>query len=293
MTAPFDVFSGTRINYRTVEELDMERTVLITGCSSGIGRATARAFLDADWTVFATARDVETIEDLQAEGCRTAELDVTDPQQIRDAVDRVISETGRVDCLVNNAGYAQLGTLEDLPPRDLHRQFDVNVYGPHRLVRAVLPHMREAERGTIVNVSSVLGRLSIPGAGAYAGSKAALESMSDALRSEVETFGVEVVVVEPGPVDTSFEERSDKEMTPIQESDAYAGLYDAYEDARMVSWMGKVEPDVVADVILEAGTSTNPDSRYTVGPVARYAVLARYIPDRWRDAVFRAVRWLA
>ncbi|MFB6134139.1 MAG: SDR family oxidoreductase, partial [Halanaeroarchaeum sp.] len=173
----------------------MERTVLITGCSSGIGRATAQAYLDEDWTVYATARNEADLGALDEMGAKTRELDVTKPAQCRAVVDEVVDEQGRLDVLVNNAGYAQFGPLEDVPPRDLHAQFDVNVYGPHRLIRAALPHLRGAGEGTIVNISSVTGRIATPGMGAYAGSKFAIEAMSDALRAEVAQFGIDVVVV--------------------------------------------------------------------------------------------------
>ncbi len=268
----------------------MERTVLITGSSSGIGKATARAFLAEDWTVVATAREEADIDDLEAEGCLTAELDVTKPAQVENVVEWTVEETGRIDCLVNNAGYAQFGPLEDVPPRKVHRQFDVNVYGPHRLVRAVLPHMRAAEDGTIVNVSSVTGRLSTPGMGVYAGSKFALEAMSDALRGEVDPLGIDVVVVEPGPVDTRFDERADEELEPLEETSDYESIYRAYDDARKLGGVGRVQPQAVAEIILEAGVSTNPKSRYAVGPVAEYGLLARFIPDRFRDAAFGLLR---
>ena len=271
----------------------MERTALITGCSTGIGRATAEAFLREDWTVYATARDESDIEALAAKGCHTAELDVTKPAQCRDVVDRTVEETGRLDCLVNNAGYAQFGALEDVPPRRVHRQFDVNVYGPHRLIRAALPHMREAERGTIVNVSSVYGRISTPVAGVYSSSKFALEAMSDALRNEVDSFGVDVVVVEPGSVETQFEEQADEKIASIDRTDAYEPLYRAYEDARALNDVAKVRPEAAAEVILEAGTSTDPDSRYTVGKGARYTVMARFLPDGIKDFAFRLLRRLA
>ncbi|MFW6003115.1 MAG: SDR family oxidoreductase [Halanaeroarchaeum sp.] len=264
----------------------MERTVLITGCSSGIGRATARAYLSEEWTVYATARDVEAIADLADAGAETRELDVTRPAQCRDVVEAVVDAAGRLDVLVNNAGYAQLGALEDVPTREVHRQFDVNVYGPHRLIRAVLPHMRDADDGTIVNVSSVTGRLATPGMGVYAGSKFAIEAMSDALRGEVGQFGVDVVVVEPGPVETNFDERARREVRAIDSNPAYDDLYDLYEDYTAMSGVGAVSPFEVADVILEAGVSTDPEPRYAVGQVARYSLLGRFVPDRWRDAVF-------
>ncbi|WP_267642552.1 SDR family oxidoreductase [Haloarchaeobius amylolyticus] len=270
-------------------------TVLITGCSSGIGRETAKAFLDEDWQVYATARDTEAIADLADAGCKTAELDVTDRGQVERVVDRIVDEHGRIDCVVNNAGFAQMGPVEDVPTDKVHEQFDVNVYGPHRLIRAALPHMRESERGTIVNISSALGRITIPGSGIYSASKFAIESMSDALRGEVDQYDVDVVVVEPGPVETEFYDRADDELDDLPRSDAYGDLYEMYDDANTVSGGSpmSVTPTRVAETILNAASSTNPDPRYPVGAAAKYFMLVRFVPDRWRDTVLRLVRKFA
>ncbi|MFB6114534.1 MAG: SDR family oxidoreductase [Halodesulfurarchaeum sp.] len=270
----------------------MERTALITGCSAGIGRAAATTFLEAGWNVYATARDEESIEDLEREGATISELDVTKPKQCTSVVEDAVSEHGGIDCLVNAAGYAQFGTVEDVPPSALHRQYDVNVYGPHRLIRAVLPHMRAEEDGTIVNVASGLGPLSIPGSGPVASSNAALTSLSDALRGEVGGLGIDVVVVRHGPVARQAAEQREYETHRFDRTDVYDELYDAYDDARKLRWMGEVEPETVADVILEAGTTATPDPRYTVGTVAKYAPLAIFVPERFRDTVVRMIRWL-
>jgi len=184
------------------------KTVLITGCSSGIGRATALAFAEEGWTVYATARDPDDIEPLADAGCKTAALDVTDPTDIDRVVNRILDEDGVLSCLVNNAGYGQFGPVEDVPTEKIEQQYAVNVYGPHRLIKAVLPHMRREEDGTIINISSVAGRVAFPGGGVYCGSKFAIEGMSDALRAEVEPFDIDVVVIEPGPVKTGFTERA-------------------------------------------------------------------------------------
>jgi NAD(P)-dependent dehydrogenase (short-subunit alcohol dehydrogenase family) len=267
-------------------------TVLITGCSSGIGRATALAFLEEDWTVYATARDESDLEDLADAGCETAELDVTDDEAVERVVDRVVEEQGGIDCLVNNAGYAQMGPIEDVPVEDVHGQFDVNVYGPHRLTRAVLPHMREAEDGTIINVSSTAGRLSFPGGGVYSGSKFALEAMSDALRGEVQPFGIDVVLVEPGPVVTNFQDRVEDEVDGLPRSEAYEDVYEIMDDYEAIGGAGPLasEPKDVARVILNAASCTEPGPRYPVGPVAKYAMLARFVPDPIRDTVIGLAR---
>jgi len=270
----------------------MERTVLITGCSSGIGAATARRFLEEEWTVYATARDTDDIEPLAELGCETQPLDVTDRAHCNRAVDRIIDEHGRLDCLVNNAGYGQLGPVEDVPLSKTEAQFDVNVAGPQRLIRAALPHMREREEGTIVNLSSTAALMTVPGLGIYSASKAALEAMSDALRREVAPFGVDVALVEPGPVDTSFQSRATEELEALRESGtgAYDDIYDFHEDRYLLGKLGRSSPAEVADVVFEAASSPNPNPRYLVGTGAKLTAAARHLPDRWVDAVTGLVR---
>jgi NAD(P)-dependent dehydrogenase (short-subunit alcohol dehydrogenase family) len=272
----------------------MTKTALITGTSSGIGRATAAEFLEREWAVYATARETDDVADLEEAGCETARLDVTRDGDVDRVVDRVVDETGRIDCLVNSAGYAQYGPLEDVPVSVLHDQFDVNVYGPHRLTRAVLPHMRERESGTVVNVSSVQGRIATAGAGAYSGSKFALEAMSDALRTELDEYGIDVVVVEPGPVRTDFGERAEAEFDRLDRSGAYGDLYALAEDSNLLASDGGfgLRPSTVATVVADAACTADPDPRYPVGRLARLAVASRHLPDRWRDAAARLVRWV-
>ena len=280
-------------NAATDDRYTRKHCVLITGCSSGIGEATARAFLEENWQVVATARDTDDITDLEEAGCHALELDVTEPTQVARAVERTVEIGGAIDCLVNNAGYAQLGPTEDISTGELQRQFDVNVYGPHRLTRAALPHMRAQGDGRIINLSSVLGRISIAGTGPYSGSKHALEAMSDALRSEVDEFGIDVVVVEPGPVKSAFSDRCDAEV-PNDRTPAYESLYEVFEDTQLIGGDGPLasDPEDVAAAIVHAGTCPEPPARYPVGPVAEYGLYARYLPDWLRDAGYRFVRKL-
>lgn len=266
--------------------------VLVTGCSSGVGEATARLFREEGWTVYATARDEGDLAELAAAGCETATLDVTDPEEPARVVERVVDETGRLDVLVNNAGYGQRGALEDVPTRKVRRQFDVNVLGPHRLLRAALPHMRAAEDGTVVNVSSVAGRVSTPGMGVYAGSKFALEGMSDALRSEVEPHGLDVVLVEPGPVETDFEARATDELADLDRTGAYDEVYRFFEDRDAFGGLGASQPADVARVIHQAASCADPAPRYPVGRLAEVLLWARYLPDGLRDAAYGLVRRL-
>jgi len=264
-------------------------TVLITGCSSGIGRETARVFLDDGWEVYATARNPADVETLGEAGANIASLDVTDEDDVERVVERIVDEQGRIDCLVNNAGYAQLGPVEDVPIERVEEQFEVNVFGPHRLARAVLPHMRQRQTGTIVNVSSVSGRLAVPGNGVYAGSKFAMEGISDALRPEVGEYGIDVVLVEPGPVETAFPERASEEIEGIERSDAYETLYSILDDTEAVggSGPGATAPREVAETILDAANLTDPAARYPVGQVAKVAMLGRFVPAKLRDRFYR------
>jgi NAD(P)-dependent dehydrogenase (short-subunit alcohol dehydrogenase family) len=269
-----------------------KRTVLITGCSSGIGRAAAYAFLEEEWDVYATARNPADIQTLGEAGCHIGTIDVRNDEDVRRVVDRITEETGRIDALVNNAGYGQHGPLEDVDDELFEKQFDVNVFGPHRLVRAVLPHMREREDGVIVNVSSLAGRFAAPGMGAYSASKYAIEGYSDALRRELEPFGIDVSVIQPGPVATSFRDRVEDELGRLDRTDAYEDLYAFQEDATLIGGDGPiaVHPDEVAAAILEAASSTDPDPRYVVGRAAQLLVYASYLPDRIADGIFEAVR---
>ena len=275
----------------------MAKTVLITGASSGIGRSTAEVFLDDDWQVWATARDEADVAALAESGCETAELDVTDADQCERVVAAVVDSAGRIDCLVNNAGYAQFGAVEDVPTRDLAasgQQFDVNVYGPHRLVRRVMPHMRARENGTIINVSSVAGRLALPGQGAYAASKFALEALSDSLRVEAAEYGVDVVLVQPGPVETEFYDRAQDERDELETTGAYDWLYTAREDSRLAGIQDalSVTPGAVALTIRDAASASDPDPRYPVGDGAKLILMAQHLPARWRDAAFGVLRKL-
>ena len=180
------------------------RTVLITGCSTGIGRACAERLARAGHTVYATARRAESIEDLEAAGCRTLALDVTDEASMRAAVEAVEAEAGAVGALVNNAGYSQSGAVETVSMEDLRRQFETNVFGLVRMCQLVLPGMRAAGGGRIVNMSSMGANFTFPGGGAYHATKYAVEAISDALRFEVKGFGVGVTVIQPGAIRTEF-----------------------------------------------------------------------------------------
>jgi NAD(P)-dependent dehydrogenase (short-subunit alcohol dehydrogenase family) len=267
--------------------------VLITGCSSGVGRAAARAFRAAGYETFATARNPATLDALRAIGCHGLALDVTDEASRSAAVEEVERSAGAVGILVNNAGYGQYGPIEEISLDAMRRQFETNVFGGMRLTQLVLPGMRRAGRGRIVNVSSVAGRVSIMGGGAYHAAKFALEAIADALRPEVESFGIDVVNVLPGPIATHFEAVL-METIP----DIGIGPYTAFKTnlvRRMRAFLapggfGVMTAEDVARVVLRAGTASRPRTRYSVGFIARLGPLGRAIaPDRLVDAITRYV----
>lgn len=266
------------------------RAVLVTGCSSGIGRATARRLAADGFAVYASARRLDAIADLEADGCNLVPLDVTDEAARVAAVEHVEREQGAVWALVNNAGYSQSGALEQLPLDLVRRQFETNVLGALRLAQLVLPGMRRLRAGRIVNVSSMGGRLTFPGGGAYHASKFALEALSDVLRFEVRGFGVAVVVVEPGLIRTGFGEAAVASLGGAEGDGPYAGFTAAVATAsREVYERGPLArlgggPETVAAVIAEALRTPRPRTRYRVTPSARVLLAARrLLPDRAWD----------
>ena len=260
--------------------------ILVTGCSSGIGRATALAAAERGHRVFASARRRTDLAELAARKIETVELDVTDGASADAAVRTVLAAAGRVDALVNNAGYGQYGAVEDVTLPEWRAQFDVNVFGAIRLLQAVLPPMREARKGTIVNVSSVAGKVTVPFAGPYCASKHALEAISDALRVEVAPWKVRVVVVEPGPIATHFGART-REVTAriLQTPGPYSRFYANAERASEREFQrGTRQPELVARVIVRAIESRRPKTRYRVAPMAKILVpLKGLASDRFLD----------
>jgi NAD(P)-dependent dehydrogenase (short-subunit alcohol dehydrogenase family) len=267
------------------------QVVLITGCSSGIGRAAAVEASARGHHVFATARDPATLAGLESPGkLRPLALDVTDAASIAAAVKSVTEEAGRLDALVNNAGFGQYGAVEEVSVDEWRAQYDVNVFGAIAMIRAVLPAMRQGGGGTIVNVSSVAGRISIPFAAPYCSSKHALEAISDALRVEVAPFGVRVVVVQSGPIESAFGRRARGSVEPLlRKPGPYADLYVGAERAMTGDFAsGMLPARSVARVIVRAIESRRPRTRYKVTRMAKTLIpLKRFLPDRLLDRGMR------
>jgi len=272
------------------------KAVLITGCSSGIGRATALRLAGAGWTVYATARRPETLSELQAAGCRTLALDVTDEQSMQTVVNEIERTEGAVGVLINNAGYSQSGAIETVPLDAVRRQFETNVFGLVRLTQLVLPKMRAQRWGKIVNVGSMGGRLSFPGGGHYHATKHALEAISDALRFELRGFGIDVILLEPGLITTEFGEAATASMADVELTgeDPYAKFNTTVGAVTKGAYDGPMKlfgggPDRVAKVIERALKRRHPPARITITPSAKVTIaMRRVMPDRLWDAAMRS-----
>jgi short-subunit dehydrogenase len=270
------------------EPMSNVRAALVTGASSGIGEATARRLQEAGFTTYAVARRVDRMSGLEAEGVRTFAMDVTDDGSMVGGVQRVIDEQGRIDVLVNNAGYGSYGAVEDVPIDEARRQFEVNLFGLARLVQLVVPHMREEKSGRIINISSIGGKFYEPLGAWYHATKFAVEGFSDSLRLELAPFGIQVVIVEPGPIITEWNTLARDNLVEASRGGAYeehAHRVSATMERGDSGWAGS-PPDMVAKKIVSAATARRPRIRYPVGKGAGALVLARRVmPDRVFDAM--------
>jgi NAD(P)-dependent dehydrogenase (short-subunit alcohol dehydrogenase family) len=254
---------------------------MITGCSSGIGRALTEAFVAAGNRVAATARRRESIADLEGDRCLVSTVDVTDTASIEHAVEKTIAWAGRIDILVNNAGYGLIGPVAELDDGDLRRQLDTNVVGAVAAVRAVFPHMAAQRSGCIVNIGSVSSVLATPFGGAYSASKAAVHLLSDALRAEVRPFGISVVAVRAGAVATRFAQVAGQSVDRYrQPSSRYHEYLDGIERrARLSTNMAEPAADV-ADRVVRAVSGPNPPAVIKIGGGARLVPAMAVLPKK-------------
>ena len=267
--------------------------VLLTGASSGIGYDVAPLLVRYGYTVYGAARRVEKIEELASEGVKALSLDVTDEASMEAAVQQIIDAEGRIDVLINNAGYGSYGAIEDVPIDEARRQFEVNLFGLARLTQLVLPHMRARGSGRILNISSMAGRITSPLGAWYHATKYALEAFSDALRMEVEEFGIDVVIIEPGGIKTPWgliavdhlEESSRNGVYAAQAQRVAANMRRLYSPSSNLS-----EPKVISNAILRALEARRPKTRYLVGFGAKPSVfLHTVLPDHLFDKVARRI----
>jgi NAD(P)-dependent dehydrogenase (short-subunit alcohol dehydrogenase family) len=275
---------------------EVSKAVLITGCSTGIGRATALRLVRSGWTVYATARRVETLAELEQAGARVLALDVTDTASMQAAVAAVQDAEGAVGVLVNNAGYSQSGPIETVSMDAVRRQFETNVFGLVQLTQLVLPAMRAQRYGRIVNVGSMGGRLTFPGGGFYHATKYALEAISDALRFEVAGFGIEVTLLEPGLIVTEFGEAATASMAELDGGageDPYGAFNATVGALTKGAYDGPMRrlggpPERVAKVIERVISKRKAPTRVSITPSAKLLIgTRRLIGDRAWDTAMR------
>ncbi|MFJ9392303.1 oxidoreductase [Nocardioides sp. NPDC101246] len=270
----------------------MTKVALVTGASSGIGAATARRLARAGWIVYGAARRIDRLAELEPDGVRPLALDVTDDAAMVAGVEKILAEEGRVDALVNNAGYGSYGSIEEVPLEEARRQIEVNLFGLARLTQLVVPGMRERGSGTIVNITSIGGKITTPFGGWYHASKFAVEGLSDALRVELAPFGVDVVVVEPGAIATEWGDIAMESGRKVSGDGPYAELVEKMASSLEGDAMARLasDPDVVARAIEKAVTAKRPRTRYAVGFGAKPILAARRVlPDRAMDWIQQRV----
>jgi NAD(P)-dependent dehydrogenase (short-subunit alcohol dehydrogenase family) len=258
-----------------------QRIAVVTGTSSGIGLETAIHLAKNGFKTYATMRNLNKAQAIKQRGqsenlpIEILELDVNDDASVKNAINTIVEKEGRIDVLVNNAGYALLGAVEDLSTQEINDQFNTNVLGPYRTVREVLPTMRKQNSGRIITISSVAGFMGMGAGSAYAASKFAVEGFTESLRHEVSQFGIHACVVEPGAIKTPIMESSPM-AKKAQENSTYAGLYEGLGKAMTNMLENHASPpSVVAEEVLKAATSENPETRYTAGEDAKMMEKAR------------------
>ena len=256
------------------------RVALVTGASAGIGKAITRRLLSDGWTVYGAARRVEKMADLESEGARTVFLDLLDDESMRACVDTVLGAEGRIDALVNNAGYGSYGAIEEVEIDEARRQFEVNLFGLARLTQLVIPAMRRQKSGRIVNISSMGGRIWMPIGGWYHATKHALEVLSDALRLEVRPFGIDVVVVQPGPIQSEWSDVAADTLDETVEGTHYRRLVEPMA-AILRNYDNAASPEVVARAVSKALASRKPRRRYTVPLYAKLLVFLHGVLPAW------------
>jgi NAD(P)-dependent dehydrogenase (short-subunit alcohol dehydrogenase family) len=268
------------------------KVALVTGASSGIGADTALRLKEAGYTVYAGARRTERMSQLEDVGVHVLRLDVTDDASIRTAVDSIIRQSGRIDVLVNNAGYGSYGPIEDVPMDEARAQIEVNLFGLARLTQLVLPHMRAQRSGTVINISSMGGEFTTLLGGWYHASKYAVEALSDALRMETKQHGIRVVVVQPGAIRTEWAAIAAQKLKETSRNGAYSTLADGAAKALAASSEPNArntsDPSVIGKTIVKIAKARRPRTRYRVGFGARPLVfLRRLLSDRAFDSLMR------
>ena len=268
----------------------MKKIALVTGASSGIGMMTARELERNGYTVYAAARRLEKMNELKKDGIKPVLLDLTKEDSMVQCVQGILSEAGRIDVLVNNAGYGSYGAIEDVPMEEARRQFDVNLFGMARMIQLVTPSMRDNHYGKIVNISSMGGKIWTKFGGWYHATKFAVEGFSDCLRMELAPFGIDVVVVEPGGIKTDWGIIAANNLKETAKGGAYESYANKAADGMIKNYSGNMltSPEVIARTVRKAVMKKRPHTRYLIGFMAKPMVLTQKIfGDRVYDWIIR------
>lgn len=265
-----------------------KKVILITGASSGMGKETAKALIQQGHTVYTVARRIDQMQDLKTMGGKPIEMDVTKEADIQNVVDTIIKQEGKIDVLWNNAGYGLYGSVEDVPVDEARKQFEVNLFGLASITQKVIPHMRKANTGTIINTSSMGGKMYTPMGAWYHASKHAVEGFSDCLRLELKQFNIKVVVLEPGIIVTEFGDVMLKNLSKFSSKGAYSSLTNKLVAAtkKMYDSGQGSKTTVISNTISKIISATSPKTRYRVGLWAKPMVWMRiYLGDKLFDKI--------
>lgn len=266
----------------------MKKIILITGASSGMGKESAKALISQGHIVYTVARRIDQMQDLKALGAHPIQMDVTKESDIQNVVDTIIQKEGKIDVLWNNAGFGLYGSIEDVPLDEARKQMEVNVFGMAAMTQKVVPYMRKANAGTIINTSSMGGKMYFPMGAWYHASKHAVEGLSDCLRLELKPFNIKVVVLEPGFIATEFGSVLLDNFSKISPKSAYKDMMDkiAKGTADSAKGNGSSKPSVIADAIVKIVNSNNPKTRYKVGKFSKMMPWMRiYLGDKLFDKI--------
>ena len=262
------------------------KVALITGASSGMGKDFSLRLLDEGYIVYGVARRIERMSDIEGAGGHIIKLDITDDSSIVATVDQIIKEQGRIDVLINNAGYGSYGAIEDVPIEEAKRQFEVNIFGLARLTQLVLPHMRKNNFGKIINISSIGGKIYSPIGGWYHATKHALEGLSDCLRFETKQFGIDVIIIEPGGVESEWGGIALNAAMERSGSTAYSETAKGFKKISE-TFKKHASPKVISDLVMKALRAKKPKTRYSAGTAAKPMLFMRKIlSDRMFDNLF-------
>lgn len=263
-----------------------DKIALVTGASSGLGKAMAEYLSNRGYYVFAAARSMDKLEAMRSEKTEPIQLDVTDMSSVSKSVKHIITSKGRLDLLVNSAGYGVYGSIEGVTPEDAKKGFDVNVFGLSQIIQTVLPIMRNQKYGMIINVSSIVGKISLPFLGWYAATKHALEGLTDALRAEVRPFGIKVVLIEPGSINTGFEDVAMRSLEKCNDPEDYKKHKASFTKAVKSSFRSAPDAGVVIKELQKIIGTRNPRARYVAGREGKlFLILRSLISDKMLDFI--------